>query len=268
MAPLLLIMFVFNTLFTQAAQSKHRLNDAYALCYSDQNGGFDILDCTMKVSEAWTKEITKQCNGLMNVPDTTTRHDLKQAQGLWIKYKDLEFKLSSSLPDEAVKTTQDSTPTSKNDSVLITPDSLFFKQLDASKRDDAEYVIGKYMETYFEVTKQKEVIEKASMDHTEIPGEDCRYKTEYKNITIIEDFGCDSYFQTTTMAFSNYSFEEVKRIIKILLPKEYSRKENDGSPEDYTGWDKSGRYYNYNDNCSLDILKENKKILMSYGCSC
>ena len=160
------------------------------------------------------------------------------------------------------------TQENKIDTILPTPDSTFFNNLDSSRINNADYVIEKYIDSYFFITKEKEVIEKASLNHTEIPGEDCRYRTEYNSIAIEEDYGCDSYFQTTTIEFNNYSFEEVKRIIKILLPTKYNRENDHGNPGDSDGWNESDLDYNYNDNCSLSIFKEENKILVQYGCSC
>lgn len=152
--------------------------------------------------------------------------------------------------------------------VLPTPDSLFFGGLEVSKRNNAQYVIEKYIDTYLIVSKARDIIGKAPLSHTEIPGENCLYRTEYDSIVYVEDYGCDSYFQTTSIEFKNYNFDEVKRIVKILLPKVHKESSDDNFPVDRTGWDESGRYYEYNSNCTLDIRKEENKIFISYGCSC
>lgn len=151
---------------------------------------------------------------------------------------------------------------------LPTPDTQFFSGLEKDKRNNAQYVIEKYIETYLAVTKEQKVIGKAPLYNTEIPGENCLFRTEYGNIAFIEDYGCDSYFQTTTIEFSNYSFDEVIEIIKILLPKVQNESDDDNYSLERTGWNESKSYYEYNSNCTLEIHKEENKIIVSYGCSC
>lgn len=165
-------------------------------------------------------------------------------------------------------TTQSVLQTDNINTTLPTPDSLFFNGLEKSNRNNAQYVIEKYMETYLAVTKVRKVIGKAPLYNPEIPGKNCLFRTEYGNIAFIEDYGCDSYFQTTTIEFSNYSFDEVIEIVKILLPKVQKVSEDDNYPSDRTGWNESESYYEYDSNCTLDIHKEENKILVSYGCSC
>ena len=184
----------------------------------------------------------------------------------WVRTEEDEPKTKVKVQDSIA--TQPVLQSGNTNLVLPTPDSLFFSRLEISKRNNAQYVIEKYIDTYLVVSKAREVISKAPLSHTEIPGENCLYRTEYDNIVFIEDYGCDSYFQTTSIEFSNYNFNEVKEIIKILLPKEYKENDDDNYPLDRSGWDDSGRYYEYDSSCTLDIHKEGNKILVSYGCSC
>jgi len=149
------------------------------------------------------------------------------------------------------------------DSILPTPDDKFMSGLDSSVINNAEYVIKKYIEAYFFVTKEKAVIEKASINHPEIPGKDCKYLTEYNTFNVIEDYGCESYEHTTTIEFTHYTFKEVKRVIKILLPKVASY---EAEKDHYEGWDSGDRHYSYEDYCGLDIFKKENKILVEYGC--
>ena len=149
------------------------------------------------------------------------------------------------------------------DSILPTPDDKFMSGLDSSLINNAGYVLGKYIETYFVVTKEKEVIDKASINHTEIPGKDCKFRTEYNCFNVTEDYGCESYDQTTTIEFTLYTFQEVKRVLKILFPKvvDYEVVESY-----YEGWDKDDRHYSYENYCGLDIFKMENKIWVNYGC--
>lgn len=153
--------------------------------------------------------------------------------------------------------------TNKIDSILPTPDNKFMSQFDSSSINDAGYVIGKYIETYFLATKKREVIEKANKNHPEIPGQDCKFRTEYKYFNVTEDYGCDSYDQTTTIEFTHYTLLEVKRVIKILLPKvaEFETPESNEQ-----GWDKDYNHYGYGDFCGLDIFKMENRIFVEFGC--
>ena len=182
----------------------------------------------------------------------------------WIRTEEDELKVNN--PDSIE--VQPALKKGNTNLVLPTPDSKFFSGLEISKRNNAQYVIEKYIDTYLVVSKARKVIGKAPLSHTEIPGENCLFRTEYSNVVIFEDFGCDSYFQTTSIEFKNYSFDEVQRLIKILLPKVQMVSDDDNYPADRTGWNESENYYKYNSNCTLDIHKEENKILISYGCSC
>lgn len=306
MTYLLTVFVSLNLAFSQVEQNALPLDKDYNECCNNHHGDYGAMKCAIDMSEEWNKETNKFYMALMNVLDSTEQNDLKLTQAQWLKYRDLEQVFSSGLydmegtmysrmrsqrimsitrrralvlksyywiqteedesKDQDSKTTQSTPQTVNPDFVLPIPDSLFYGRLDVSKRNNAQYVIEKYIDTYLVITKAKEVIRQASLSHTEIPGENCLFKTEYNNIAFIEDYGCDSYFQTTCIEFSNYSFEEVEKLIKILLPKVYKRDEN--NPVDRTGWNESGRYYEYNSNCSLDIYKEENKTLVSYGCSC
>ncbi|NOR45326.1 MAG: DUF1311 domain-containing protein [Candidatus Delongbacteria bacterium] len=305
---LLLTIIVSNVAFSQIDQKEHRLDDVYKECCNKQHGDYGALSCAIDVSKEWNKEMNKYYTGLMNVLDTNAQEDLRLAQEQWTRYRDLEYKFSNSLHDMQgtmylrlralrsmrivraralelksyywVRTEEEElkgyklnadqvvTQESKVDTILPTPDSTFFSSLDSIRINNADHVIENYINSYFDITKKKEVIEKASLDHTEIPGEDCRYRTEYGNIVIEEDYGCDSYFQTTTIEFKNYSFDEVKRILKVLLPKEYNREDEKGYGGSPDGWEENGHYYNYGGNCHLDIIKGENKIIVQYGCSC
>ena len=294
--------------YCQVTQNKHPLDAVYKECCSVQNSDFGALNCAIEANQEWNKEINKYYNALMKVLDNNAQNDLKQAQDQWIKYRNLEYKFSNNIHAmkgtmytrlqtqrnmRIVRTralelksyywfkteedepkvqgsiaTQSILQTGNTNLVLPTPDAKFFSELEILKRNNAQYVIEKYIDTYLVVSKAREVIGKAPLSNTEIPGENCLYRTEYKNIIVIEDYGCDSYFETTSIEFSNYNFDEVKEILKILLPKVYKESDVDNYPVDRSGWDESEHYYEYNSNCTLNIDKEENKILVSFGCSC
>ena len=155
------------------------------------------------------------------------------------------------------------------DTVLPTPDSTFMNSLVESGRINAEYVIKKYIETYLSITKKEEVLKKTYHNGPDKPGEGCLFRTEYNNgIALENDYGCDSYQMTTTVEFNNYSLEEVKRVLKILLPTEYTPKKDQSNADDYEGWNEEYTDYIYDEMCSLSIYVESNKILVTYGCSC
>lgn len=143
--------------------------------------------------------------------------------------------------------------TTKIDSILPTPDSTFFSNTDASTSVD--FIINKYINSNFFVTKTIKVLETTSADHPEGVW-DCHTRTEYGNIAI-EERTCELQLEKI-VEFKNYSFKEVCRIIKIL----FTKKSDNGE-----GW-YEGEYIYGNGMCSLSIIEGNDKIMVTYGCSC
>lgn len=181
----------------------------------------------------------------------------------WVRIEEDEPKGYESKKDQSI-----SSP-NKLDSTLPTPDTNFISSLDKSRITNAEYVIKKYIEAYLSITKNEEVIKKTYHNGPDKPGEGCLFRTEYNNgIALENDYGCDSYQMTTTVEFNNYSLEEVKRVIKILLPTEYTPIKDRINADDYEGWNEDYTDYIYDEMCSLSIYIESNKILVTYGCSC
>ena len=108
------------------------------------------------------------------------------------------------------------------DSTLPTPDSTFFIDLDPS---DVNAILHKYVDYY-------------------------KIRSTYT----------DNIDGSYVIELKNYSFEEVSRVLRILLTKE-----NDVH-SDLDGWEK-GIYY-YQGVCNLEILNGNNKIILYFGCSC
>jgi len=308
---LLFSIFIFNVSFSQVEQNEQRLNELYKECCNDNYGEYGAANCAIDLSKKWDKEMNKYYKGLMNILDANAQKNLKQAQDQWTKYRDLESKFSSSLYDmqgtmyirlaayrsmriirtralelksyywtrteeEEPKNTslnnlQIITQESISDSILPTPNSKFMDSLDKSKIIDAEYVIDKYLETYFYIVEPEKVIRRTDVDNPEYPEGpvDCGFRTVYNNNVVIEDdFGCESYTRTTSIEFGNYSFKEVNRVVKILLPKLF-KKDVAGYTEDQEGWhnlEGDDEYYDYNGSCSLEINKRDNKTLIDYVC--
>ena len=294
--------------FSQIDQSKHHLDEVYEECIRRLHGDSGALKCAIEVSEEWDKEIRKYYIGLLNVLDSSAQNDLELTQEQWLIYRDLEYKFSGSLhamdgtmysrmrafrnmnivrtralelksyywtrtEEEEPKSTQfngeditEHEPISA--SILPTPDSEFLNSLDDSRRIDAEYMIDKYLETYFFIVEPEKVIRKTEIDNPEYPDGpvDCGFRTVYNNNLIIEDdFGCDSYTRSTIIEFGNYSFKEVSRVIKILLPKVYKS----GYYEDQDGWhdlESDDEWYGYSGSCSLSIYSRDNQTFVDYGC--
>jgi uncharacterized protein YecT (DUF1311 family) len=163
------------------------------------------------------------------------------------------------------------TQESISDTVLPTPDSKFMNSLDESRRINAEYVIDKYLEAYFYIVEPEKVIRRTDVDNPEYPEGpvDCGFRTVYnKNVILEDDFGCESYTQSTTIQFSNYSYKEVNRVVKLLLPEVYKKDASDYT-KDQGGWhnlDGDDEWYEYGGSCSLSISKRNNKTFIDYVC--
>lgn len=308
---LLLSIFIVNVSFSQVEQNVHHLDEVYKDCCNKNHGEYGAANCAIDLSKKWDEEMNKYYNALMKVLDKNAQNDLKQAQDQWIKYRDLEYKFSSSLhamqgtiytrlraqrnmrivrtralelksyywtrtEEEEPKNTslnnlQIITQESISDSILPTPDSKFMNSLDKSRIIDAEYVIDKYLETYFYIVEPEKVIRRTDVDNPEYPEGpvDCGFRTVYNNNVVIEDdFGCESYTRTTTIEFGNYSFKEVNRVVKILLPKLFKKDASDYT-KNQGGWhnlDGDDEWYEYGGSCSLSISKRDNKTFIDYVC--
>lgn len=135
-----------------------------------------------------------------------------------------------------------------SESILPTPDSTFFN----NPNPQAENLIEKYVKSYFAVTQPTEVLETTSTDHPEGVW-DCHTKTEYGKI-ITTTYTCDMQFDQI-FRFDNYTFEEVHRILKLLFVDN-----NEGY------W--NGSKYGNGIGCSIEIEKNNGKIIVALGCGC
>jgi len=135
---------------------------------------------------------------------------------------------------------------------LPTPDSTLFS-ISSPPIENID-LIEKYVKKYFTITKPTKVLKTTSEDNPEGVF-DCHFRTEYGNIAM-EEYTCDLQHEKT-VEFKNNSFEEVNRVLKILYPKV----ENKVWVGNTYSYDSDGGY-----GCSLEVINENDKIVVVYGC--
>jgi hypothetical protein len=81
----------------------------------------------------------------------------------------------------------------------------------------------------------------------------------------IENKYTDNIDGSYTYELKNYKLEEVKRVFRILFPKETNTTEEDGW---YYDEHLNRSYYEYGGMCSLNILGEDNLVTVYFGCSC
>mgnify|MGYP001049780084 CR=1 FL=1 len=288
-ASLLLTLFVFTPSYSQVEQTKHPLDTVYKECCSKHHGDFGALKCANEISQEWDKEILKYYNALMTVLDTNAQNNLRKAEEQWMEFRKAEYIFYRDLSNMEgtmysriraqknmrivraralelksyywIKTEEDE-PRSynpikvtdvskqKNNSVLPTPDSIFFK----NSKPISENIIEKYIKTYFKITHPTKLIERGRSEVGE-PVKDCHYEIIYGNISVGTNY-CDMTL-SQTFKFQNYSFEEVNRILRILL------KDNE-----HDTW--NGNIYGPKEegagDCYIEIGKDGNTIIVSHGC--
>jgi len=136
-----------------------------------------------------------------------------------------------------------------SESILPTPDSTFFN----NPKPLTENIIEKYVKSYFTVSQPTKIIKTTSADHPEGVW-NCHTRTEYGEISA-ETYTCDMQFDQT-FRFENYTFEEVNRIVRILL-----------KDDEYDHW-VGNKYGQGRTGCYVEIKNEKDKIIITYGCSC
>ena len=142
----------------------------------------------------------------------------------------------------------------KNNLTLPTPDTALFNN--PTPPIENIDIIEMYVKTYFTMTQPPKVLKTTSQDNPEGVF-DCHVRTEYGNISM-EEYNCDLQNEKT-VEFTNYSIEEINRVLKILYPQV----ENKTWIESTYSYDSNGGY-----GCSLEVINENDKIVLVYGCSC
>ena len=286
----LFTILIVTVSFSQVNQNIHALDKKYEACCNKQHGDYGALNCAIDMVKDWEKELNKYYWGLMKVLDSTSQNDLKLAQRQWAKYKDLETKLSNNIhnlkgtmylrmrayrhmkivraralelksyywirtEEDDVKNyhsnqTIDRNSLQKNDSILPIPDEIFF----SSPKPLAENIIEKYIKSYFQTTKPPQVIARAAKEHGE-PVSNCHIIDDYGTVSI-ETYSCDMEIKQT-LRFKNYTFKEIKKILRILLKDNEHNKWNAN---------KYGPIKEGAGDCYTEIKKEEGLIVINYYC--
>jgi len=286
-ASLLLTVFVITASYSQVEQVKHPLDTIYKDCCNRNHGDYGASRCASEISQKWDEEILKYYNALMNILDTNAQNNLKKAEEQWMKYRNAEFLFSRDMHDmdgtmyyrirvqknmnivraralelkshywilteedepknyRAVNINQEQ----KKDSILLIPDSSFFN----NKKPLAENIIEKYVRAHYKITQPTKLVKRRRIEHGE-PVRDCHYEIIYGDISVRTNY-CDMT-PSQTFKFHNYSFEEVNKILRILL------KDNE-----YDTW--NGNIYGPKEegagDCYIEIGKEGNTIIVSYEC--
>lgn len=286
-ASLLLTVLVFTASYSQVEQTKHPLDNVYKDCCNRNHGDFGATSCAIEISEEWDKVILKYYNALMNILDTNAQKNLRKAEQQWMEYRNAEYTFSRDLSNMEgtmytriraqknmrivraralelksyywIKTEEDEPKNyragninmgQKIDSALPIPDSSFFN----NPKPPAENIIEQYVKTYFDTTQPIKLIARGRSEVGE-PVRDCHYETIYGNISIETNY-CDMT-PSQSIKFHNYSFDEVNKILRILL------KDNE-----YDTW--NGNIYGPKEegagDCYIEIGKEGNTIIVSYEC--
>jgi len=277
--------------FSQVEQNNHRLDNEYKECCNKLHGDYGALECANEFSQKWDKEILKYYNALMNILDTNAQNNLKQTEDQWMKYRNMEYIFSRSLnnmqgtmysriraqknmrivraralelksyywiiteeeelpsynPIKAI----DSTKQQKNNSILPTPDTTFFN----NPKPIAENIIEKYLRAYFEPTQPTKLITRGRSEYGE-PVRNCHQEIIYGNISV-ETNSCDMMGIEQTFKFKNYAFEEIKRILKMLL--------KDNEHEIWNGYKYGPREEGAGD-CYTELKEAEDQVIISYYC--
>lgn len=275
---LLLIANRYSKYAREELNKRFKEKETFEWCKDYSNVG--MRKCATKSAEHYDKRLNSAYQDIRNQLNEKGKGSIKTTQLAWINYQKAEGLISSKI---SALNKGSMYPTASmhramvvirqraielesymnlleqnNDAVLPTPDSLFYENLNRESNGGSG-IINKYIKTYFKLTKAKAGSREA-IDHPEYPdGGFCEFRTEYNRVTILEEYGCDSYDFIQTYEFSNYSLKEVTRILKILLPKIATGVDDDG-------W--HSEIYYTEEMCSLSIFKKDNKVIVEYGCGC
>jgi uncharacterized protein YecT (DUF1311 family) len=89
-------IFIAVPCFAQEKED-NPIDKALERCLDKNGSTAGSVDCIDKAYQAWDKELNRAYNELMGTLSAEAKQSLKAAQTEWIKYRDLEFKLTDSV---------------------------------------------------------------------------------------------------------------------------------------------------------------------------
>ncbi len=95
----LLCAFFFTSLvaFSQEAEEKHPIDIALDKCMDKNPSTHGMIGCLDEAYKKWDAELNKNYKALSLKMDTKQKAALLAAQRKWIEYRDLEFKVQTSV---------------------------------------------------------------------------------------------------------------------------------------------------------------------------
>ena len=96
----LLVLTLMATPCLAQEKQDHPIDQALERCIDKDGSTAGQVNCIDKAYGSWDKELNRVYNELMGMLDGPGKQALKTAQLEWIKYRDLEFKLTDSVYDK------------------------------------------------------------------------------------------------------------------------------------------------------------------------
>lgn len=87
----------FSLSFAQPQKQEHQIDKWLTRCIEQDSSTAGMRDCFSKAYDMWDKELNKTYKELMKKLSPKGQKTLKEAQTLWIKYRDSEFKLNDEI---------------------------------------------------------------------------------------------------------------------------------------------------------------------------
>jgi uncharacterized protein YecT (DUF1311 family) len=94
---ILILLAAVPVVVNGQTKREHPIDKALTACMEKDPSTAGMVECLNIAYEAWDKELNRVYGALMSKLPTEGKASLKAAQLEWIKYRDLEFKLISSV---------------------------------------------------------------------------------------------------------------------------------------------------------------------------
>ncbi|MBI4690767.1 MAG: DUF1311 domain-containing protein [Nitrospirae bacterium] len=92
------IVFIsFSVTLAQEQNQEYPIDKGLAKCINSDSSTAGMRDCFSEAYDMWDKELNKIYKDLMKKLSPKGQKTLKEAQTLWIKYRDAEFKLNDEI---------------------------------------------------------------------------------------------------------------------------------------------------------------------------